>query len=73
MGISTPPSVVGYHSVREEGMLLAVPSKCLEILSEVSSMLQGEPILGVSIVSIILSLKSFHTSFQGFKNKTPVQ
>lgn len=65
--------MAGYHSVREESMLLAAPSKRMEVLSEVSSMLQGEPILGVSTVSIILSLKSFRTSFQGFKNKTPAQ
>lgn len=65
----TPPFVGRDYRVREvppgpeKGILLAPWSKCMEILSEVSATLQGEPILGVSIVSIILSLKSFCTSF----------
>lgn len=64
-------SVTEFPSGPEEGILLAHRVKVLEILPEVSTTPQRQPILGVSIVSIILPLKSFCTSFQVFKNKTP--
>lgn len=51
-------------------MLPAAPSKRMDILSGVFTTVQGEPLLGVSIVSLIPPLKSFYTSFQGLKNKT---